>query len=68
MSRLFIPLRRRDLEALFKLAENELRDPRNQAALIIRAELIHRGMLSQEQPIEPDPCAKALTEVHHEQP
>ena len=63
MSRLFIPLQRREFEALFRLAENEYRDPRQQAVVIIRQELERRGMLPQAQPIEPDPRAEALARV-----
>jgi len=45
MSRLFVPLQRKEFEALFKLAENELRDPRQQAAVLVRQGLEQRGLL-----------------------
>jgi len=45
MSKLFVPLQRKEFEALFRLAESELRDPRQQAAVLIRRELEQRGLL-----------------------
>jgi hypothetical protein len=44
-----VPLTVEEKEALHTLAEMEFRNSRNQAALIIRTELIHQGLL------HPDP-------------
>ena len=44
-----VPLTVEEKEALHTLAEMEYRSSRNQAALIIRAKLIHQGLL------HPDP-------------
>ena len=46
MTRITISLKQNEKEALRLLAERELRDPRAQAALIIRLELERRGLLS----------------------
>ena len=46
MKRITISLNKDEREALRILAELELRDPRAQAALIIRLELERRGLLS----------------------
>ena len=40
-----VPLTGEEKEALHTLAEMEFRNSRNQAALIIRTELIHQGLL-----------------------
>jgi hypothetical protein len=46
MSRITISLRDQEKIALRTLAEREFRDPRAQAALIIRLELEHLGLLT----------------------
>ncbi len=46
MRRITITLSDNERQALQVLAEEELRDPRDQAALLIRAELDHRGLLT----------------------
>ena len=48
MNRIYIPVDQVTKAALIELAEKELRDPRYQAAVIIRDELIRRGFLSKE--------------------
>lgn len=50
MARITITLKRIERDALFALAEQEMRDPRAQAALIIRCELKRRGLLSVNEP------------------
>jgi len=45
MIKLIVPLDREERQALLNLAENEKRDPRLQAALIIRRELEKRKLL-----------------------
>jgi hypothetical protein len=45
MPRIFISLNVPERDALIKLAEQEFRDPRAQAAMIIRQELERRGFL-----------------------
>ncbi len=45
MSRITVNLLRDEREALSTLAQHERRDMRDQAALIIRKELIERGLL-----------------------
>ena len=52
MSRVFVPLNSEERKALRVLAERERRDPRDQAALIIRADLEKRGLL----PADPQPA------------
>ncbi|MCL4490115.1 MAG: hypothetical protein M1570_18585 [Chloroflexi bacterium] len=46
MARLTVPLDAEENKALWRLATAEKRDPRAQAALIIRQELERRGLLS----------------------
>lgn len=46
MTRVIIHLKQLEKDALFKLAEFEYRNPREQAALIIRGELERRGYLT----------------------
>jgi len=46
MAKVVIYLREHELDALNELAEKEYREPRAQAALILKAELERRGMLS----------------------
>lgn len=58
MSKLFIPLQRKEFEALFRLAENEYRDPHQQAAAIIHKELVRCGLLPAES--EPLECQRYL--------
>lgn len=45
MARITITLRAEERDALHRLAETERRDPRAQAALLIRHELERRGLL-----------------------
>jgi hypothetical protein len=45
-SRITVTLEREERSALMRLAEAELRDPRDQARLILRHELQQRGLLS----------------------
>lgn len=62
MSRIFITLNPQELDALRTLAEREFRDPRAQAALIIRVELEKRRLLPADPalavlaPDKPKPC------------
>jgi hypothetical protein len=58
LTRLFISLPDDEAEALVRIAYAELRDPRAQAALIIRAELERRGLLRPTQ----DPVARDTKE------
>ena len=60
MARIFITLKPQERDALRTLAEREFRDPRAQAALIIREALEKRGLL----PAEPAPAEL----VAHAQP
>lgn len=46
MIRLNVPLDREERQALIKLADTERRDPRLQAALIIRRELERLGLVA----------------------
>lgn len=48
MSRLTITLKQNERDALLSLAEREFREPRAQAALLIRAELERLGLLPRE--------------------
>lgn len=50
MPRLMVTLQLSEREALLRLARREKRDPRNQAALIIRRELERAGLLVPEKP------------------
>ena len=50
MSRLVIFLKEQESSALCTLAESEYRDPQAQAAIIIREELVRRGLLQSPQP------------------
>lgn len=64
MGRITLTLETREKDALIELAIIECRDPRYQAALIIREELIRRGLLTQETQIDLDPnWSKALGKV-----
>lgn len=49
MAKLVIYINESDIAALRILAQQEYRDPRSQAALIIRQELVRRSLLTQEQ-------------------
>jgi hypothetical protein len=49
MRRVSINLYEEEKQALIELAERERRDPRQQAAVIIRRELVRRGLLKAEQ-------------------
>lgn len=46
MARIIVTLKQHERDALFAVAERELRDPRAQAALMIRVELERLGLLS----------------------
>ena len=59
MARMTIQLPIDERDALFQLARHEYRNPREQAALIIRRELERRGLL----PSGDSPAA--LSEVQH---
>lgn len=48
MTRITISVSEAERKALCTLAVNEFRDPRAQAALIVRQELIRRGLISEE--------------------
>jgi len=48
MLRLFVPLRPEEHEALIRWASRERRDPRSQAALLLRRELERLGLLKPE--------------------
>lgn len=48
MTRMLIELRLDEREALAKVAQQERRDARSQAAVIIRQELERRGLLGQQ--------------------
>ncbi len=65
MTRITISLRDPEKIALRELAETEFRDPRQQAALIIRQELERRGLLAIGSNANAEPgraVVKALTE------
>ena len=55
MARIFITLKSAEREALRVLAEREFRDPRAQAALLLREALEKRGLL----PADPQPAGLA---------
>ena len=57
MARIFITLKSTEREALRVLAEREERDPRRQAALLLREALENRGLL----PTDAQPASKATT-------
>jgi hypothetical protein len=46
MERFTVRLRTEERDAIWRLAQQERRDPRDQAALIIRQELERRGLLT----------------------
>ncbi len=52
MSRVTVTLKSAERDALCKLAENERRDPRAQAAVIIVRELERRGLLPPAEQLE----------------
>jgi hypothetical protein len=56
MTKLVIFIPNQESDALRALAEQEYRDPRAQAALIIRAELQRRGLLE----VQPPPALQTL--------
>ncbi len=64
MSRLFVPLQRREFEALYKLAAKELRDPRDQAAVIVRDELVRCGMLPQAKQTGGEPLVESWAKAY----
>jgi hypothetical protein len=65
MTRIPIMLDEKDILALSKLARHEYRDIRQQAAVLIRDELIRRGILPQERSAEIAHQSEVLTEVPH---
>ena len=62
ITRLTVTLRADERDALRTLAAVEFREPRQQAALIIRQELERRGLLPQAQPAPLPPALVAHTE------
>jgi hypothetical protein len=61
MSRITIALSDEEKTALRSLAEKEFRDPRQQAALIIRRELERQGLVESASPLtESEPKAKKI--------
>jgi hypothetical protein len=64
MTRINVTLELNEREALFLLAEREKRDPRAQAALIIRRELERVGLL----PTDPTPAELPAVEVVEYEP
>lgn len=59
-SRLTIVLEPDENSALRTLAKNEFREPRAQAALIIRSELERRGLLEKDDPKNPEKQAAGV--------
>ena len=53
MARVTITLREDERRALVELATSELRNPRNQARLVLRQEFERRGLLQPEQATKP---------------
>jgi hypothetical protein len=66
MERITIFLNSVEKDALLGLANKEYRDPRYQAALIIREDLERRGLLPKLQSPENDSSAKAPRLTDHE--
>jgi hypothetical protein len=66
MSRITLTLQEKELSALIALANQELRDTREQAVLIIRQELSRRGLLSKEKvnisPTSSEPLAEPISQ------
>jgi hypothetical protein len=60
MERITISLKEIEKKALLELADKELRDPRAQAALIIRRELERQGLI-EPQPFTAPACTAANT-------
>ncbi len=58
---IYLPINERD--ALYQLARREYRNPREQAAVIIRHELERRGLLAVEAPVSK---VSLVDEVSHE--
>ena len=66
LTQIKVNLPQNEFSALVKLAIEELRDPPSQVHLIVRQELIRRGLLGEilpkEQPLENRPLESAITE------
>jgi hypothetical protein len=62
-SKINVPLKPAERDALIALAMREYRHPRDQAALIVRRELERLRLL----PPEPDTAAQAKPEARHDQ-
>lgn len=60
MARVTITLEAKERDALCVLAERERRDPRAQAALIIRRELERAGLLPVDSNGAPEPAARPI--------
>ena len=52
MNRLMVPLLQDERQALLALADRERRDPRQQAAILIRQELERLGLVPSPQPLD----------------
>jgi hypothetical protein len=63
--RVTIQLEIQERDALVTLAQIERRDPRDQAALIIRDELVRRGLLTTDS-TSTQPARIHITEFEHE--
>jgi hypothetical protein len=59
MTRITVTLSQNERAALWELAQRERRDPRNQAALLLRRELERRGLLPADPPLPPQPPERA---------
>ena len=68
MPRFVVYLKEQERNALFRLAEKELRAPRAQAALIIRLELERLGLLSPVHSANPTQGTTQFTSVIQEAP
>lgn len=64
MTRISIPVDSAMKTALITLAVKELRDPRDQATMLIRNELVRQGGLPQVQPTKPETLAEAVAKVY----
>ncbi len=62
LTRFMIPLSQDERAALVQLADTEARDPRRQAALIIRQKLEELGLIA------PKPLAQAATDTTADNP
>ncbi len=62
MSRVMIPLEDDEREALLNLAQCEKRDPRQQAALLVRESLERRGLLASHIIANKQPASEGVVE------